>query len=216
MNQCYEGDFLDNPYYTRQYGGDTPDFGPQDHSKRNNPFDQGLEYKNFCLDPKPPILDTPSPQIRQGADAGLEPKLSFDLLDTNMNMDIAPGSNDLDPFFNDSDFLIDGTNYPSENHLDSNEIADTGPLDLGGDFSIPGNMDQIGLLANNESADPEENLFLDPGNEGSDYMFASLERRSSSSSSIRYDSEGELAVPVLPTLAADSGRKSRRQLSARV
>lgn len=211
MNQCYEGDFIDNPYYTRQYGGDTPDFGPQDHSKKNNPLDQGLEYENFCPDPKPPILDTP--QNRQGADADLEPKLSFDLLDTNMNMDIAAGSNDLDPFFNDSGPPIDGTNYPSENHLNSNEIADTGSLDFGGDFSIQGNMDQVGFLANNEPSDPEDNLFLDAGNEGSDYMFASLERRSSSSS-IRCDSEGDLAVRVLPTLAADSGRKSRRHLSA--
>lgn len=205
MNQCYEGDFIDNPYYTRQYGGDTPDFGPQDHSKKNNPLDSGLEYENFCLDPKPPILDTPSPQNRQGADTSLEPKLSFDLLDTDATMDITTGSNDLDPFFNDPDFMVDGTNDPTKNHLGSNEIAGTGIFeDLGDDFSAQGNTDKIGLLANNESANPEENLFLDSDGEGSDYVFASLERRSSS---IRYDREDDLAVRALPTFAVDSGRK---------
>lgn len=214
MNQCYEGDFIDNPYYMRQYGGDTPDFGPQDHSKKNNPLDQGLEYENFCLDPKPPVLDTPSPQIRQGAaDTGLEPKLSFDLLDTDANMEFIAGSNDLNPFSNDSDFMMDGTIPPSENFLDSNDIASTGTLDFfGDDSSTQSNMGKIGFLANSESADPEENLFLDPGDEKSDSMFASLERRSSSS--IRYDSEGDLAVRILPTLAVESERKTRRQLSA--
>ena len=210
MNQCYEGDFIDNPYYMRQYGGDTPDFGPQDHSKKNNPLDHGLEYENFCANPKPPVLDAPSPQIRQGADIGLEPKLSFDLLDTDVNMDITSGSNDLDPFPNDSIFASDGIIDPSENLFVSNEIASANPLDFDGSSTLA-NMAEIGFLPNTESSDPEENLFLDPGDEGGDCLFASLDRRSSN---ISYDSEGDLVVRNLPTLAVERRRKPRRQLSA--
>lgn len=211
MNQCYEGDYIDNPYYIRQYGSDTPDFGPQDHSKKNNPLDKGLDYENFCMDPKPPVLDTPSPQLRQGAGIGLEPKISTDLLDVGGNMDITSGSNDLDPFATNSNFMIDGTIDSSGNLFENDEFASEGPLDFSGDSSNRGNMDEVTFLANTESADPLENLFLGPGDEGSDSLFASLDRRGSS---IGYVNEGDLAVRKLPTLTAERGRKSRCPLPA--
>lgn len=210
MNQCYEGDFIDNPYYMRQYGGDTPDFGPQDHSKKNNPLDHGLQYENFCVNPKPPVLDAPSPQIRQGADIGLEPKLSFDLLDTDVDMDITAGSNDLDPFIDDSTFVSNGITGPSENLFLSSEIASANPLDFDDSYT-QGNLAEISCLASTESSDPEENLFLDPVDEGDGYLFASLDRRSSN---IRDNGEGDLVVRNLPTSAVERRRKPRRQLSA--
>lgn len=160
MNQCYEGDYIDNPYYIRQYGGDTPDFGSQDHSKKNNPLDHGLDYENFCPDPAPPVLDAPLPQVGQGADVGLEPKLSFDLTDTAEDMDLSTGSNLVDPFSDNSDFMIDGAIDPSVNLFENNEIASAGLFDFGSDSSTQGNIDGISFSANNELADPMEDLFL--------------------------------------------------------
>ena len=177
MNQCYEGDYITNPYYILQYGGDTPDFGPQDHSRKNNPFDQGLEYENFCPNPEPPVLDAPPLQkIGQGAEIDPEPKLSFDLIDTGEYRDFSTSSNDLESLTNDSNFLIDDSFDPSEYLFDNDEVASTGPLDFGGDSFTQGIMDGIGFSADNEFADPMKDLFLGPGDEGSSYTFASLWR----------------------------------------
>lgn len=209
MNDCYQGDFIDNPYYIRQYGGDTPDFGPQDHSKKNNPLDRGLEYENFCPNLKPPVLDAPFPQLGQGADTSLEPELSFDSVDTGENMDITTGPNDIDPFVNNSDSMTGGTVDPSGNLFDSNEIAGASPFELGDESLSQGSIDEINFSTNDELANSPENLFLGPSDEGNSDIFASLDE-SSSGTGISDDSEGSLLIRSSAMLGVRRRRKVGR------
>lgn len=174
MNQCYEGDYIDNPYHTRQYGDDTPEFGSQDHSKKNNPLDKGIAYENFCPDPKPPALDALFPQLGQGTDIGLEPKLSLNLMDSSENMDITTGSSDMDLVACNPNFMTDGTLDPSVNLFENNEIASAGASDFGDNSLIKGRMNEITISANDELTDPVEDLFRGPSDEGSSYTFTNV------------------------------------------
>ena len=185
INQCYEGGFIENPYYTRQYGGDTPDFGPQDHSKKNNPFDRGLEYENFCPDPEPPALDAPFPRIGQGAEMGLEQTLSLDPMDgsangsSGENMELATDSSSLDTVDGNPGSIFDGTVDPSPNIFDSNAIASAGAgasaPDYGYDSVLPDSTVETTFTAQDASANSMENLFLGPDTDGSSYTLASLD-----------------------------------------
>lgn len=212
-NNCYEGDYIENPYYTRQYGGDTPDFGPQDHSKKNNPIDNGLAYENFCPDPEPPALDAPFPRLGQGADLDLELTLSSEPLDSSLSglsgedKDFTTDSSDLDTVGSNPNFIVDDTIDPSANLFDSNEIASADALDYDDISLIPGSMDETTFSDAGTVIDPGEDLFLSPGGEGgSSYTFASLDGRSS----IRDDDKGGLGVDNPATSAVEGKRKQRR------
>lgn len=165
MNQCYEGDYIENPYYTRQYGGDTPDFGPQDHSKKNNPLDRGLEYENFCPDPEPPSLDTTFPRVGQGADPGSDQKSALDFMDGS-------GDNVLSSENMDGKMAaVDSNQYSIFNDIDPNiDVSDGNGI---------GSSDESTFLAEDQSAGSTGNLFLEPESGTSSYAFASLNGRSS-------------------------------------
>lgn len=192
MNTCYEGGYIENPYYTRQYGGDTPDFGPQDHSKKNNPMDNGLEYENFCPDPDPPALDAPFPRLGQGADLDLEPKLSSDPLVSSLSglsedKDFTTDSSDLDTVGSNLNFIVDDTSGSGTSLFDSNEIVSADALNHDDVSLIPGSMDETIFSDGNTATNSVEDLFLSPDLEGGGSLtFASLGGRSS----VKDDDEG--------------------------
>lgn len=179
INRCYEGDYIDNPYHTLQYGGDTPDFGPQDHSKKNNPLDNGLEYENFCPDPKPPTLDTSFPRLGQGTDTGFEEASSLNPIDSPIDDLSGEGiiaSSDSTDLYPVSNFNPDDTIDPYTNLFDSNKIASTGALEYTDTFSLSDNPDRTISSTNNDLTDSAVKIFLNPDGEGSSsYTFASLD-----------------------------------------